>query len=194
MRKVYILVLVGLVSVVIGCKKSVMDCTYVVKPYVEDTLGAKELLAEGAYAYVFFADTAQWWPKSLWADAEAGIITSRTGIETKKFDMKIELNERGILEIGPLTTVTAIIMVCDPVNRMFAWRQAELTENLEYIFVNVRFRPYVTKKEYMESRWNMVSEFAPDPPAPEPDPDPTPEPDPDPKPEPEPKPEPTPQS
>ena len=146
-----------------GCKKVNTDLIFRLTPYVQAEENGSETLAEGVVAYAFAADTSQWAVTS-YENAEAGLLTARGKEGEKQADVTTEQNEEGVLEIGPLHNDPTILVVCDKLNRIYAWRQVEIPANLPQLIVRIRFRPWKTDNLYKEANWFMVNETPPLPP------------------------------
>lgn len=153
------------VSVLLGgCFKKVSyDTNYVLKPMRQGASGEVFLPVEGAVAYAFAADTAQWTVAS-YDDALAGILTSRsdpalknaTPIATAEpFEME---GAEGWIHMQ-LSSESQFVLAVDPVDRLYAYTQQTLGENLPDLYVSLPFKPWKEGNFYKEGNWLYFNEF-----------------------------------
>ncbi len=165
MKKIIVAMLLS--AAVSGCEKPSVDCDYVVTPLVQAEENGEVAAATDVVAYAFYADTAQW-AVANYADAENGILTSRTGGGTMNYALSAIQDDRSDLTLGRITQKPVIVVVCDKAGRIYAWRQIPMEPGIPSIEVKVYFRPWKTVSPYTEGGWYMVNEFLPEP---EPDPE-----------------------
>lgn len=148
--------------VLAGCFKSVSyKTTYVLKPLLQLKSGADENPLENAIAYAYAVDTTSWTVAS-YDEALAGIITSRRN-PTEKIDTPIATSEpyelegtTGWLQLA-VSNPSVMVVVVDPENKLYGFRQQPLGENLPHLYSSIIFRPW--KASYYEKPWFMRNEF-----------------------------------
>lgn len=140
-----------------GCfKKVTLDCRYNVRPYFQAESGGVAVQGENTIAYAFAADTTQWTVAS-YDDALNGVLTSKTSGE-KRTDALVRAEQEEQMVVLQLTVTPVTIIVVDTEHRLFAWRMTEVAENLPDLYVSVTWRPWSTKKQYIEGPWRMNNE------------------------------------
>lgn len=162
--KLRILYLLLAAAVAAGCSKSVLrETDYVLKPLVQTTSGDVLRPVEGALAYAFDADTAAWTVAS-YDDALAGVLTSRTDpsmrIEAPYVRAEALADEplAGRL-VMHLALPTQLLLAVDPADRLYAFTQFEMPDNLPAIYVTLLFKPYREGREYKEGNWIFRNDF-----------------------------------
>lgn len=153
------------VSVLLGgCFKKVSyDTDYVLKPLRQPASGEIYLPVEGAVAYAFNADTAQWTVAS-YDDALAGILTSRTdpGQKISTPAATAEPYEKEGTEgwlYMHLGSESQLVLAVDPVDRLYAYTQQALGENLPELYVSLPFKPWKEGTSYKDGNWLYFNEF-----------------------------------
>lgn len=163
MRKVGHILLAGIVLVLLGsCFKEVAFRTlYVVRPQRQATSDdSAPALIPGAVAYAFDADTALWTVAS-YDDALAGIITSRSNPD-EKFSVpvasSVPYGDSGEISLD-LDREWQMVVVVDPVDRLYALTRQQLPVNLSPLTVSLVFQPWKTGKSYKYGSWLFFNDF-----------------------------------
>lgn len=147
-----------------GCSKSVLrETDYVLKPLVQASSGDVMQPVEGALAYAFDADTAAWTVAS-YDDALAGVITSRTNPAERISAPYVAAEPLAEGELAGrlamhLALPTQLVVAVDPADRLYAFTQFEMPDNLPAIYVTLPFRPYREGREYKEGDWIFRNDF-----------------------------------
>lgn len=144
-----------------GCKKSSLSCTYVITPLLEEENSGVEFLDHNTIGYAFYQDTAKY-EISSYDDALNGIARGRKDGSAVNYDLKGQFDRSLRLNIGPITRVPVLMTVVDTVRRMYAWRQVPMENDIEAVYVPLRFRPWKTTRTYTDSRWTFVNESIPE--------------------------------
>ncbi len=156
--------LFALVVLVAGCSKSVLrETDYVLKPLVQLSSGDLLRNVEGARAYAFDADTAAWTVAS-YDDALQGVITSRSN-PSERIALPSAVAEpvadealAGRIAMH-LALPTQLVVAVDPADRLYAFTQVNMPENLPALYVTLPFKPYREGREYREGDWIFRNDF-----------------------------------
>ncbi len=147
-----------------GCTKEVSFRTdYVLKPLVQQASGDVYQPVEGAAAYAFAADTAQWTVAS-YDDALKGVLTSRVD-PAQKLSEPLAVAEPDPIEgfegrlRMTLDRESQLVVAVDPVNRLYAYTQQKNGENLPSTYVTVVFKPYREGFSYKDGNWIFKNDF-----------------------------------
>jgi len=147
-----------------GCFKDVSyETEYILKPLVQQTAGDVLQPVEGAMAYAFAADTAEWTVAS-YADACAGVITSRTDPSRQRSDAFAAaepVSGEGLEgRLGmTLPHRSQMVVAVDPADRLYAFTQQNNGVNLDRTYVTLIFKPYREGNTYKEGDWIFCNEF-----------------------------------
>ncbi|MDE6374606.1 MAG: hypothetical protein K2L09_02500 [Alistipes sp.] len=166
MRKIGYIVIFALFLSAVSCFKEVAFRTdYVVKPLRQLTSDDRnpEIIA-GATAFVYDADTASWTVAS-YEDALAGIITSKADPsvrESTPLAVSEPYGSDGWIRL-PLDREWQMIVVVDPLDRLYAYTQQQIGENLPQLTVSVVFQPWKTGTSYKNGNWYFRNDFYVDP-------------------------------
>lgn len=145
-----------------GCFKDVSyHTTYVLKPLQQPTSDDKNpSVIPGASAYAFDADTTAW-TVATYDDAVRGVLTSKMDpaqqISTP-FASSEPYSEEGWLRLQ-IDRESQMVVAVDPVNRLYAYTQQMLGENLGNLFVSVVFQPWKAGFSYKNGNWSFYNEF-----------------------------------
>lgn len=166
MRKVGYIVLFVLLLSAVSCFKEVAFRTdYVVKPLRQLTSDDRNPeVIPGATAFVYDADTALWTVAS-YEDALAGIITSKidpTVRESAPLAFSEPYGADGWIRL-PLDREWQMVVVVDPVDRLYAYTQQQIGENLPLLTVSLLFQPWKTGSFYKNGNWYFYNDFYVDP-------------------------------
>ncbi len=145
-----------------ACFKEVAFRTdYVLKPLRQTS---SDILAPAtipdAVAYAFDADTAAWTVAS-YDDALAGIITSRSDPDRKNsapFAVSSPFGDEGWIRLA-LDREQQMIVVVDPVDRLYACTQQQIGENLGQLTVSLLFQPWKTGRFFKYGNWLFFNDF-----------------------------------
>ena len=156
MRKVSCIFFFALALSAVSCFKKVAFRTdYVLKPLREVTSDdrVREPVA-GAVAFAFDADTAAWTVAS-YDDALAGVITSRADPAVKQSAPCASSQPYG--DGGwiclPLDREWQMVVAVDPVDRLYAYTQQRIGENLPVLTVSLIFQPWRSGRSYKWGDW-----------------------------------------
>ncbi|MCM1151305.1 MAG: hypothetical protein NC209_06715 [Alistipes sp.] len=167
MRKVsYIVVFLIFVLSAVSCFKEVaFRTTYVVKPLRQLTSDDRNpAVVPDATAFVCDADTAEWTVAS-YDDALNGIITSKADPavkETAPLALSEPYGADGWIRL-PLDREWQMVVVVDPLDRLYAYTQQQIGENLPMLTVSVLFQPWKTGSSYKNGNWSFRNDFYVDP-------------------------------
>lgn len=166
MRKIRYIALCFVALSAVSCFKEVAFRTeYVVKPLCELTADDRSRpVVPGAVAYAFDADTAAWTVAS-YDDALAGIITSRTDPSLKQSDPYASsepYGDSGWIRLQ-LDREWQLVVVVDPVDRLYAYTRQQLGVNLPVQAVSVVFQPWKALNSYKSGSWLFFNDFYVDP-------------------------------
>lgn len=161
-KPIHILALAALLLA--GCfEKVAHDTIYMLTPKTQAASGDTERVVEGARTYAFAADTASWFVAS-YDDALNGVITSRTDPSAKRSD-PIATGQpvttegfEGSLEMR-LTRPSQLVVAADPEDRLYAYTQQKVAENLPRTYVTLTFKPYREGRTYKEGNWVFCNDF-----------------------------------
>ncbi len=147
---------------VVSCFKEVAFRTvYVVKPLREATPdGRVPSVVSGAVAYAFDADTALWTVAS-YDDALAGIITSRSNPAQKlsvPVASSVPYDDSGQIRLD-LAREWQMVVVVDPVDKLYAYTRQQLPVNLPLLSVSLVFQPWKQGKSYKYGNWLFFNDF-----------------------------------
>lgn len=163
MRKVARILLAGSVLFLLAsCFKEVAFRTeYIVRPQREATSDDRiRPLVSGAVAFAFDADTAAWTVAS-YDDALAGIITSRSNPAEKRSEpvaSSVPHGDSGEISLD-LDREWQMVVVVDPVDRLYAFTRQQLPVNLPVLNVSLIFQPWRSGKSYKSGSWLFFNDF-----------------------------------
>lgn len=166
MRKVSCIFFFALALSAVSCFKKVAFRTdYVLKPLREVTSDdrVREPVA-GAVAFAFDADTAAWTVAS-YDDALAGVITSRADPAVKQSApcaSSQPYGDGGWISL-PLDREWQMVVAVDPVDRLYAYTQQRIGENLPVLTVSLIFQPWRSGRSYKWGNWLFFNDFYVDP-------------------------------
>lgn len=147
-----------------SCFKEVATRTvFVLKPVTQVTPVDEFSPLEGVVSYSYAVDTTAWGIAS-YEDALAGIITSKNDPSLKKTTPEVMAEpyaSEGAVGWVKLTLTNLIQMVVavDPVNKIYAYTQQELPENLFELYVTLPFLPAKEGFSYKLNKWSYYNEF-----------------------------------
>ena len=125
-----------------SCSKVTTHCDYYVVTLEETASGTPTIPLADVIGYVFDADTLNYSVESYDAAARGELIRrDRAGIKT--FLKKTEYETvSGQLTFRSLNAGTFILMVCDTLNEIYAFKQVDILEGIDKVIVNLTFYPY----------------------------------------------------
>ncbi|MFI3282446.1 MAG: hypothetical protein SNG10_02820 [Rikenellaceae bacterium] len=138
------------------------DTILVVRPQVQDSSSGDFVSYEDCVAYAFNADTASWEIAS-WADAKAGILTSKVDANTTQLpfavgESYVEDSLEDTMLAMRIARESALIVVAHNTTENYGYRIYDVGLNLDKTYIYARFRPW-KEGEYTESYWTY---FAPE--------------------------------
>lgn len=157
-----------------GCLKGYDgSVVYVLKPLISDG-SANEPMERYITACAFYADTTQWTVAS-YDDALAMRLTDKLTGQTMEepaavADAFVESVAEGNCSVSMrLRPTTVMLVVVDPVLRVYGYREQTLPEGLTSVFETVIFYTSRNARRYKAGQWMMCNDFYV---APQPDPQP----------------------
>lgn len=159
-----ILLLWAAAALLAGCFKDVStQTTYVLKPLRQEVSGDVLQPVASARAFAFDADTVSWTVAS-YEDALNGIISGRYNTEMKnstpvavaqpcgpgEFEGRIQMQ---------LNRSSQMVVVVNPVNKLYAYTQQQVAENMPFTYVTLLFKPYREGLVYKEGNWIFCNDF-----------------------------------
>lgn len=162
--KARFLIIAVVAALLAGCfKKVAYRTTYVLKPLVERVSGDIKQPLAGAVAYAYDVDTTLWTVVS-YDDALRGVLTSKENPSEKRSD-PVATAEPYELEgtVGwlqmPLVRPSQMVLAVDTGNRIYAYTQQPLPENLPQLTVSLLFQPWKAGNRYQSGAWSFFNEF-----------------------------------
>lgn len=138
-----------------SCTKVTLDTLYAVRTMTQQTKDGVEMLDLNVVGYAYFADTARWTVASA-EDARDGIITERQTGEKRNYDLKSETSDTQLRLEFQLKQKPVILSVYDTQSGAYAWRHAEIEDNLPNVSVVLKFRFWRWEESpFIENRWVM---------------------------------------
>ena len=136
----------------LGCSQGVFDCTYTIRVSNQEVKDSTESLMTSGIVYIFYADTMHY-RVGDWASASRGVVINRSTSQELKPVASVSLAESNPAVFTGLNQQKLILLICDTLNRTYAWKAAEIFEELESVTVPVHFRSWKTEFPYDESKW-----------------------------------------
>lgn len=148
-----------------GCFKEVSyRTTYVLKPLQQLTQDDRNpSVIAGATAFAYDADTTAWCVAS-YDDALAGVITSKDDPAQKRTE-PVAVSQPYVYEGAegwlqmPLDREWQMVALVDPVNRLYAYTQQQLAQNLGTTYVSAVFQPWKSGFSYKNGNWSIYNDF-----------------------------------
>ena len=149
-----------------ACFESVPDQTSVVlKPLVQNTSGGLNEPLAAVRAYAFEADTTEWGVAS-WEDALDGVLTSK--LTGEKFSTPFASSEAYTPEEGVVGMENRLVvnlppremmlLVVNEQNRLYAYTNIELKENIGSLYVTLIFKTWKEGASWTEG-WSFYNSF-----------------------------------
>ena len=143
----------------VGCYKSVVRYTiFRTAVYIQSTDKGDYAKARDLYTYAYYVDTTDWKVAS-YADACNKIITNKLSGEKREVpDVYGEMNPSNEYQLSMVINEPMTMMVVvDPANKVYAYRNYELPENLP----NVDTKLYIAawRNSYSSAGWRIINEF-----------------------------------
>ena len=163
MKAKRILPLLAAAALFAGCFKDVSYKTnYVLKPLAQaQTVDPIEPF-EGLKAYAFDADTV-FYTVASYEDALNGVIARKDDLSDRiaspaaTAEPCVREGTVGWVQM-PLSAETQMVVAVDPINKVYAYTQQELGENLPNLYVSLIFKPW-KGFSYKEGNWSFYNEF-----------------------------------
>ena len=138
---------------------------YVVKPLRQATSDDRnpEVIPD-ATAFVYAVDTAAWYVAS-YDDALAGILTSKADPavrETAPRAVSEPYGADGWIRLN-LDREQQMVVVVDPLDRLYAYTQQQIGENLPQLTVSLLFQPWKSGSSYKNGSWTFRNDFYAEP-------------------------------
>ena len=146
-----------------GCFKDVAENTaYILKPLVQHTSGGLNEPLPGVLAFAFEADTTEWTVAS-YEEALQGIITSKSNPQeknstpiTEAFPYEVEgMTDRLEMTLPPREVM---LLAIDTENRLYAYTNIELKENIGSLYVTLIFKTWKEGASWTEG-WSFYNSF-----------------------------------
>lgn len=164
MRRFLLLLSAAATLICPGCFKDVSDSTnYVLKPLVQNLSADPNNPLEGVRAYAFVADTALYTVAS-YEDALNGVVTSRTNSSDRLDPVATsEPCERegttGWIQMPLSGSSKKMIVAVDPTNRLYAYTQQEMSDNLPNLYVTLIFKLWKEGFTYKDGNWIFRNDY-----------------------------------
>lgn len=146
-----------------GCFKDVSHkTTYILKPLMQKTSGETPQPV-GAVAYAYNVDTLLW-TVAGYDDARQGVVSLKEN-PAEKMSSPAATAESYELEgtVGwlqmSLSKSTQMVVLVDTVDRIYAYTQQELVDNLPQLYVSVLFKLWKEGNSYADGKWSFYNEF-----------------------------------
>ncbi len=165
MKTLRIILSASSILLLAGCFKDVSyRTTYVVKPLQQQTQDDRNPpIIPDATAYAYDVDTTAWRVAS-YDDAVSGIITSKEN-PAQQLSFPIATSKPYVMEGTegwlqmPLEQESQMVVVVDPANRLYAYTQQTLGQNLPTTYVSVVFQPWKSGFSYKNGNWSIYNDF-----------------------------------
>ncbi len=145
--------LITLAALAVSCGKDpVMDCHFVVTPYIQKEKGGPEEINPDAKGYFFYADSAFYMVDS-YETAASGKIVAKDGSGVREANGIPDTDETGTVNYRNLTDGTAILVLYDEATGIWCWRQLYLEKGQNYVVTRIRFREWRAGETYKEAGW-----------------------------------------
>ena len=164
MRRIILFLSAAVTLICPGCFKDVSDSTnYVLKPLVQNLSADPNNPLEGVLAYAFVADTALYTVAS-YEDALNGVVTSRTNSSDRLDPVATsEPCERegttGWIQMLLTGSSKKMIVAVDPTNRLYAYTQQEMSDNLPNLYVTLIFKLWKEGFAYKDGNWVFRNDY-----------------------------------
>ncbi len=162
-----------------ACSKDVtLETRYVIRPLLQTSADDRQpKVVEGATAFAYYVDTTMWKVAS-YDDAVAGVITHKetgeqrnepaavsepyTGNEVPKpapeqraaTDAETEVSTEGWLQLH-ISSPLQMVVVVDPMNKIYAYTNQKLVENLHTLYSTVVFQAWKETTSYQSNGWSF---------------------------------------
>ncbi len=166
MKAVRIRILYTLCTVVLlsACFKDVSyETNYILKPLSQASSNETAQPLEGVLAYAYGVDTTEW-TVATYSDALAGIVTlkedpsQRLSLPDAQASPYEQEGTTGWLTM-PLKRERQMVVVVDPLSRLYAYTEQKLGQNLPNVYVSVVFKPWKEGFSYKDGNWSFYDEF-----------------------------------
>lgn len=138
---------------------------YVVKPLRQATSDDRNpTVIPDATAFAYAVDTAAWYVAS-YDDAVAGILTSKEDPavrETAPRALSEPYGTDGWIRLD-LDRERQMVVVVDPLDRLYAYTQQQIGENLPQLTVSLLFQPWKSGSIYKNGSWVFRNDFYAEP-------------------------------
>lgn len=163
-----ITVLLAGILLLTGCFKSVSyDTQFVLKPWMQQYNQYQLVSLPNVLLYAYAVDTAAWTVAS-YDDALAGVLTSIGDPSQRLGEPYASGVSFGEVDTIPsavdwrkmrLKLSSAMILAVDTEDKLYAYTQQQLYENLSPLYVSVTFQPWRELTRYHYGGWTFVNEF-----------------------------------
>lgn len=164
MKSLRIILLFAAAALLTGCFKDVSyKTTLVLKPLQQQASGDTPQPIADAKTYAFDVDTAQW-TVATYDEALAGVITSWANSNEKRSAPSAvgqpyeQEGAVGWLQMS-VERESQMVLVVDPVNKLYAYTQQQTGVNLPKLFVSVVFKPWKEGLMYDDGNWKFFNNF-----------------------------------
>ncbi len=144
-----------------------LDTEYVLKPFVRVLSDQAIEPQSGVVVYAFGVDSTSWQVAS-YDDALEGILTSKSDPSDKMstplavgapYTPIDTLPESATWLTMSIQQPSVMLVAVDPANKLYAYRQQTLVENLDFIYVSVLFQPWRESNKFQEGSWWILNDF-----------------------------------
>lgn len=146
-----------------GCFKDVAENTaYILKPLVQRTSGGLNEPLPGVLAFAFEADTTEW-TVANYEEALAATISLKSNLQEKNatpiaeaFPYEVEgMTDRLEITLPPRELM---LLAVDTENRLYAYTQLEMQENIGSLFVTLIFKTWKEGASWSEG-WSFYNSY-----------------------------------
>ena len=144
---------------VVGCFKSVVGYTiFRVDVKIQATDDGEYRRAQDLYTFAYYADSTEWYIAS-YEDACQRVLTNKlSGEKREGCDVYGEMNPSSDYQISmEINQPMTMMVIVDPTNKIYAYRNYELPENLERVDTKLYIAAW--KQSYSTAGWRIVNEF-----------------------------------
>ena len=146
--------MLGVVTLLTGCQRVALECDYTITPKVQLYSGGPGNIPSDWTAYSFYGKAEDFHITEYFDSMAMGQLWSRTRCEY------VLCNTQGMQRGGgsiilPLHATEAVVVVCAPEYKVFAWRDVTITENLWELQIPLWLRVW-RGSNYKESQWQFV--------------------------------------
>ncbi len=142
------------VSLMTGCQRVALECDYTIIPKVELYSGGPGNTPSDWTAYAFYGTAEDFHISEYFDSIAMGQLWNRKKGEYVLCNAQAMQRGGGNIVL-PLHATKSIIVVCAPEYKVFAWKEATITENLWNLQIPIWLRVW-RGSNYKEAAWQFV--------------------------------------